>query len=68
MRAQNATQWEYYSLRPPREETQKEASDPTDKLNELGADGWEFVSTIEYEGGGTKYLVLKRPIEDEMEE
>ncbi|WP_129113556.1 hypothetical protein [Halegenticoccus tardaugens] len=63
MCAQAITQWEYYSLRPPREETQKEASDPTDKLNELGADGWEFVSTIEYEDGGTKYLVLKRPLE-----
>ncbi len=68
MCAQNATHWEYRSLRPPREETQKEASDPTDQLNELGADGWEFVGTIEYEGGGTKYLVLKRPLDADMEE
>jgi hypothetical protein len=34
--------------------------DPTAKLNELGADGWECVGTIKYEGGGTKHLVLKR--------
>jgi hypothetical protein len=68
MSAQYTNQWEYYSLRPPREETQKEASDPTDQLNELGADGWEFVDTIEYEGGGTKYLVLKRPVGNELEE
>ncbi|SNZ05719.1 protein of unknown function [Natronoarchaeum philippinense] len=54
-------QWEYRSLRPPREETMKEADDPTDELNELGAEGWELVETIEYAGGGTKYLVFKRP-------
>ena len=39
----------------------KEADDPTDELNELGAEGWELVETIEYAGGGTKYLVFKRP-------
>ncbi len=30
-------------------------------LDELGADGWELVATLDYVGGGTKYLVLKRP-------
>jgi hypothetical protein len=53
-------QWEYRSVRPPREETMKEASDPTDRLNELGADGWEVATTIEYAGGGTKYIIMKR--------
>ncbi len=54
--------WEYDTLRPPREETRKESTDPKRELNELGAKGWEFVGTIDYEGGGTKYLVFKRPI------
>lgn len=53
--------WEYETLRPPRDETRKEAEDPKEELNELGAEGWEFVGTIEYEGGGTKFLVFKRP-------
>jgi hypothetical protein len=61
MRASDPVKWEYRSLRPPREETQKEASDPTAQLNELGDEGWEFVDTIDYTGGGTKFLVLKRP-------
>ncbi|MFD1588245.1 DUF4177 domain-containing protein [Halorientalis brevis] len=56
-----ATRWEYETLRPPRDETRKEADDPKAELNRLGSDGWELVETIEYEGGGTKYLVFKRP-------
>lgn len=61
------SEWEYRSLRPPREPTQKEAKDPTEELNELGAEGWELVETIEYTGGGTKFLLLKRPArEDEQ--
>ncbi|WP_324663323.1 hypothetical protein [Haloarcula sediminis] len=55
------TEWEYETLRPDRDATKKEAVDPKARLNELGAAGWEFVGTISYEGGGTKYLVLKRP-------
>ena len=54
-------EWEYRTLRPPRESTKKEASDPADELNELGAEGWEVVETIDYVGGGTKYILLKRP-------
>ena len=61
------SRWEYRSLRPPREATKKEASDPTDELNELGAEGWELVETIEYTGGGTKYLLLKRPFDTDSE-
>ncbi|WP_440766361.1 DUF4177 domain-containing protein [Natronorubrum sp. DTA7] len=53
--------WEYTVVEPPRGPTMEEAVDPTEELNELGADGWELVSTIEYTGGGTKYLVFKRP-------
>lgn len=53
--------WEYRTLRPPRGDAKKESEDPLEQLNELGAEGWEFVSTIEYVGGGTKYLVFKRP-------
>ncbi len=39
----------------------EEAVDPEAALNGLGADGWELVDTIEYVGGGTKFLVFKRP-------
>jgi hypothetical protein len=53
--------WEYETLRPPRDETKKEATDPKAEMNELGSNGWEFVGTVEYEGGGTKYLLFKRP-------
>ncbi|SFR93089.1 protein of unknown function [Halomicrobium zhouii] len=55
--------WEYRTLQPPRKETQKEAEDPTELLNDLGADGWELASTVDYVGGGTKYLVMKRPVD-----
>jgi hypothetical protein len=61
MSESEATRWEYETLRPPRDATRKEAKDPKAELNQLGADGWEFVATIDYEGGGTKYLVFKRP-------
>ena len=53
--------FEYHTLRPPREATKKEAADPIEQLNELGNDGWELVESIEYSGGGTKFLVFKRP-------
>ena len=53
--------WEYETLRPSREPTKKEATDPKPELNELGASGWELTGTVDYEGGGTKYLVFKRP-------
>ncbi|MFB6163551.1 MAG: DUF4177 domain-containing protein [Haloarculaceae archaeon] len=59
--------WEYRTLRPPRESTRKEAVDPTDELNELGAEGWELVDTIDYSGGGTKLLVFKRRADAETE-
>ncbi|MFT4947522.1 MAG: hypothetical protein ACI8TL_001766 [Natronomonas sp.] len=58
----DATRWEYETRRPPRDETKKEAEDPKAELNRLGAEGWEFVETIDYEGGGTKYLVFKRSV------
>lgn len=67
MRTNRPDGWEYRSLRPPRDETKKEATDPTAKLNELGADGWELVETIEYTGGGTKLLLLKRPLDHDAE-
>ncbi|WP_232688601.1 DUF4177 domain-containing protein [Halobacterium zhouii] len=57
----NARRWEYAVFRPPRGETKKEAENPEDELNEYGADGWELAETIDYSGGGTKYLVFKRP-------
>jgi hypothetical protein len=52
--------WEYKVLRPSRDETKKEASDPESDLNELAADGWRFVQTVDYAGGGTKYMVFER--------
>lgn len=57
----DATRWEYETVRPPRDESRKEATDPKAVLNDLGSEGWELAETITYEGGGTKYLVFKRP-------
>jgi len=56
------SQWEYRTVRPPRDETNKEATDPVGRLDELGAEGWEVVGTVDYVGGGTKFLLLKRPV------
>ncbi len=52
--------WEYETRRPPRGETRKESVDPKAALNELAAEGWRFVDTIDYTGGGTKFLVFER--------
>ncbi|ELY61747.1 hypothetical protein C491_00445 [Natronococcus amylolyticus DSM 10524] len=65
MASDRRTVWEYETVRPPRAATMEEASDPKELLNELGQDGWELVSTVEYTGGGTKFLVFKRPAEGE---
>jgi hypothetical protein len=54
--------WEYETLRPPRDETKKEASDPKDAINDLAADGWRLVETVDYTSGGTKFLVFERPV------
>lgn len=62
------TVWEYKTHRPRRESTKKEAIDPKEALNELGADGWELADTIDYVGGGTKYLILKRPVRADSDE
>ncbi|WP_135826244.1 DUF4177 domain-containing protein [Halorussus ruber] len=56
--------WEYQAVRPPRETSQKEARDPTSLLNEHADDGWEFDQTIDYVGGGTKFLVFRRPADE----
>lgn len=53
--------WEYKTLEPPKGLTRREAVDPTEELNRLGADGWELTGTITYDGGGTKLLLFKRP-------
>lgn len=57
-------QWEYETLQPPRGSTKKESVDPKAALNELGKEGWELVDTVDYVGGGTKFLVLKRRVEE----
>ncbi|SEH17415.1 protein of unknown function [Natronorubrum sediminis] len=59
-----ATRWEYETVRPPRDPTMEEAADPEKELNEMAADGWELVDTIDYSGGGTKFLVFKRPADE----
>jgi hypothetical protein len=56
--------WEYEILRPPRDETKKEAANPKSKINALAADGWRLIETIDYTGGGTKYIVFERPRSD----
>lgn len=61
--AARTVRWEYRTIKPPRGATKKEVEDPSSMLDELGADGWEFVATLDYVGGGTKYLILKRPRE-----
>ena len=61
MQQSKRPRWEYETVRPERDATKKEAVVPKASLNELGAEGWELVETITYEGGGTKYLVFKRP-------
>jgi hypothetical protein len=68
MTTDRGTVWKYKTVRPPREATMEEASDPKELLNEYGREGWEFVSTIEYTGGGTKYLVFKRPADGDGDE
>ena len=56
--------WEYKSLWLPLFVTGK-SSLPDHKLNELGADGWELVSTIGDEHARHVALVFKRPIIDD---
>lgn len=51
----------YETCRVPRGETKKESEDPQEELNEFADDGWQLVETIDYTGGGTKYLVFERP-------
>ncbi|MDQ2050408.1 DUF4177 domain-containing protein [Natronolimnohabitans sp. A-GB9] len=63
-----AKRWEYETVRPPRNPTMQEASDPEEVLNEFGSDGWELIGTIDYSGGGTKFLVFKRPVDEERDE
>jgi hypothetical protein len=57
--------WEYETIEPPKGSTMREAVDPKRELNRLGAEGWELAETVSYDGGGTKLLVLKRPVTDE---
>jgi hypothetical protein len=61
MDEQDSHRWEYEILRPPRDETKKEAENPKVAINELAAEGWRLVETIDYSGGGTKYIVFERP-------
>lgn len=68
MTRDDVDRWEYETLRPPRGETKKEAADPKEELNELAAEGWRLVDTIDYTGGGTKYLVFERPARDPDED
>lgn len=62
------THWEYETLRPPRGDTRKESEDPKAELNELAAEGWRLVDTIDYTGGGTKYIVFERPARSDGDE
>lgn len=62
MKQRQISRWEYETIRPPREATRKQATDPKAQLNELGAEDWELVERIEYVSGGTVYLLFKCPI------
>ncbi|MBX0296221.1 DUF4177 domain-containing protein [Haloarcula nitratireducens] len=60
------TRWEYETLQVPKGVTQKESVDPKSQLNELGREGWELAGTVAYTGGGgTKFLLFKRPAESD---
>lgn len=59
--ASTPVRWEYLTIQPPHGPAAKETADPEAELNRHGQDGWELVDTIDYAGGGTKYLVFKRP-------
>ncbi|WP_049889176.1 DUF4177 domain-containing protein [Natronolimnohabitans innermongolicus] len=60
----SAAEWEYKVIEPPTELTKRESANPERRLNELGTDGWRLVDTISYDGGGTKFLVFERRLED----
>ncbi|WP_232688739.1 DUF4177 domain-containing protein [Halobacterium zhouii] len=60
-----AQKWEYQTLEPPKGLTKRETVDPTEEMNRLGAQGWEFAGTVSYDRGGTKLLLFKRPVGDE---
>jgi len=62
MGAHRLPKWEYKTLEPPKGLTKRETIDPTDELNRLGAKGWELTATVDYDKGGTKLLLLKRPV------
>ena len=51
-----------------RGEIKKESEDPKTQLNEFAADGWRLVETIDYTGGGTKYLVFERSVRPDEKE
>jgi hypothetical protein len=56
--------WEYKAIEPPTELTKRESANPEERLNELGADGWRLVETVSYDGGGTKFLLFERRVEN----
>jgi hypothetical protein len=64
MGEESAARWEYKAIEPPTELTKRESANPETRLNELGADGWRLVETVSYDGGGTKFLLFERQLED----
>ena len=64
MDSESSQNWEYKVIKPPSELTKRESSNPERRLNELAADGWRLVETVSYDGGGTKFLIFERSLED----
>lgn len=64
MSSDRSSRWEYKAVEPPTELTMRESANPEKRLNELGADGWRLVETVSYDGGGTKFLLFERRLED----
>lgn len=64
MSQQTDDHWEYETVRVPRGEVKKESVDPKNEINELASDGWRLVETVDYTGGGTKFLIFERPVTD----
>ncbi|WP_293030108.1 DUF4177 domain-containing protein [Natronococcus sp.] len=64
MSSDRSPRWEYKAVEPPTELTKRESANPEKRLNQLGADGWRLVETVSYDGGGTKFLLFERRLED----
>jgi hypothetical protein len=55
------TRWEYKVVDLSTSFLGKSVKNPEERLNELGADGWELVEDLSEASGNSQSLVFKRP-------